>query len=86
MDGYLVQYEIAGYENGVPLVYSLTLMPDWNAKTVNGPFEVVLKKGGAQGYRSRAGMAWPRIRTEPYQDRKQRGPREFHASTKLSLI
>jgi len=44
--GYLVQYVVAGYENGVPLVYSLTLMPDWDAKTVNGPFEVVLKKGG----------------------------------------
>ena len=46
VQGYLVQYVIAGYENGVPLVYSLTLMPDWDAKTVNGPFEVVLKKGG----------------------------------------
>jgi hypothetical protein len=45
VEGYLVQYVIAGYENGVPLVYSLTLMPDWNAKTVNGPFEVLLKKG-----------------------------------------
>jgi len=45
VEGYLVQYVIAGYENGVPLVYSLTLMPDWNARTVNGPFEVVLKKG-----------------------------------------
>jgi len=43
---YLVQYVVAGYENGVPVVYSLTLMPDWNAKTVNGPFEVLLKKGG----------------------------------------
>lgn len=41
---YLVQYVIAGYENGVPLVYSLTLMPDWDAKTVNGPSQVVLKK------------------------------------------
>ena len=41
---YLVQYVVAGYEHGVPLVYSLTLMPDWDAKTVNGPFEVVLKK------------------------------------------
>jgi hypothetical protein len=41
---YIVQYVVAGYENGVPLVYSLTLMPDWDAKTVNGPFEVVLKK------------------------------------------
>ena len=46
VDQYLVQYVIAGYENGVPLIYSLTLMPDWNAKTVNGPFEVLLKKGG----------------------------------------
>ena len=46
VDQYLVQYVIAGYENGIPLVYSLTLMPDWNAKTVNAPFEVVLKKGG----------------------------------------
>ncbi len=46
VDQYLVQYVIAGYENGVPLVYSLTLMPDWGAKTVNGPFEVLLKKGG----------------------------------------
>jgi hypothetical protein len=45
VDQYLVQYVIAGYENGVPLVYSLTLMPDWNARTVNGPFEVLLKKG-----------------------------------------
>jgi hypothetical protein len=45
VEGYLVQYVVAGYENGVPLVYSLTLMPDWNARTVNGPFEVVLKKG-----------------------------------------
>ncbi len=45
VDQYLVQYVVAGYENGVPLVYSLTLMPDWDAKTVNGPFEVVLKKG-----------------------------------------
>ena len=44
--GYIVQYVVAGYEHGVPLVYSLTLMPDWDAKTVNGPFEVVLKKGG----------------------------------------
>jgi hypothetical protein len=43
--GYIVQYVVAGYENGVPLVYSLTLIPDWDAKTVNGPFEVVLKKG-----------------------------------------
>jgi hypothetical protein len=40
---YLVQYVIAGYENGVPLVYSLTLMPNWEAKTVNGPLQVVLK-------------------------------------------
>jgi hypothetical protein len=45
MEQYIVQYVVAGYENGVPLVYSLTLMPDWDAKTVNGPFEVVLKKG-----------------------------------------
>jgi hypothetical protein len=43
--GYIVQYVVAGYEHGVPLVYSLTLMPDWDAETVNGPFEVVLKKG-----------------------------------------
>ena len=46
VEGYIVQYVVAGYENGVPLVYSLALMPDWDAKTVNGPFEVVLKKGG----------------------------------------
>jgi len=44
VDAYIVEYVVAGYENGVPLVYSLTLRPDWDAKTVNGPFEVVLKK------------------------------------------
>lgn len=43
-EAYFVQYVIAGYENGAPLVYSLTLIPDWDAKTVNGPFQSVLRK------------------------------------------
>jgi hypothetical protein len=44
IDVYLVQYVIAGYENGIPTVCSLTLMPDWDTKTVNGPFQVPLKE------------------------------------------
>ncbi|MFZ0311428.1 MAG: hypothetical protein WAL85_01855 [Candidatus Korobacteraceae bacterium] len=85
VDGYLVQYVIAGYENGVPLVYSLTLMPDWNAKTVNGPFEVVLKKGGPKntvydfGWRGR-GTGLRLI------DTANSGPqREFNDSTRADL-
>ncbi len=84
VDQYLVQYVIAGYENGVPLVYSLTLMPDWNAKTVNGPFEVVLKKGAPNtafnfGWRGR-GTGLNLINTA------NSGPQqEFNDSTRADL-
>jgi hypothetical protein len=50
---YLVQFIIAGYQQGVPTVYSLTLVPDWNTKTVNGPFEVRLNPEKGQNTNSR---------------------------------
>ena len=48
VDSILVQYIIAGYENGVPIVYSLCLIPDWDAKVVNGPFKVQLREVNGQ--------------------------------------
>jgi hypothetical protein len=42
LDPDIVQYIIAGYQRGIPIVYSLSIMPDWNTKTVNGPVQVVL--------------------------------------------
>jgi|HubBroStandDraft_2_1064218.scaffolds.fasta_scaffold06667_5 hypothetical protein len=48
VDAYLIQYVIAGYQNGIPTVYSLTLMPDWDTKTVNGPFQGLLKEENGQ--------------------------------------
>jgi len=81
-DQYLVQYVIAGYEKGVPLVYSLTLMPDWDTKTVKGPFQVLLKKGEPQnaglyyGWRGR-GIAIAPIRTADTEEQ-----REFDARIK----
>jgi len=37
MPRYLVEYVVAGYEEGAPKVYTLSLVPDWNKKVVNGP-------------------------------------------------
>ncbi|MGD0932477.1 MAG: hypothetical protein ABR902_17645 [Candidatus Korobacteraceae bacterium] len=85
VDQYLVQYVIAGYENGVPLIYSLTLMPDWNAKTVNGPFEVLLKKGGPKntafewGWRGR-GTGLDLVNTA-----KSEAQREFNDGTRADV-
>jgi len=56
VDTYLVQYVIAGYDNRMPAVYSITLMPDWDAKIVNGPFKVPLKE--EKGERADSHVLW----------------------------
>jgi hypothetical protein len=52
VDAYLIQYIVAGYEKGIPTVYSITLMPDWDTKTVNGPFKVLLNPEEGQNSNS----------------------------------
>ena len=53
VEAYLVQYVVAGYENGIPTVYSLTLMPDWDTRCVNGPLKVLLNPEKGQNTNSR---------------------------------
>lgn len=43
-DALIVKYVIAGYEDGVPVSYSLSLTPDWDARAVKGPLEVRFKE------------------------------------------
>jgi hypothetical protein len=76
VDVYLAQYVIAGYEEGIPFVHSLTLMPDWNTKTVNGPFDVSLeeKKGERRdsyiGWRGQ-GISLSQISTADSKEQKE---------------
>lgn len=87
VDAYLVQYIIVGYENGIPTVYSLTLMPDWDTKSVNGPFKVLLNPEEGQNTNSRMfwrgqGVALKQIATADTKEQKElaaRIPFEFQA-------
>ncbi len=56
IDTYLIQYVIAGYEKGVPTVYSVTLMPDWGSKTAKGPFVDPLKE--LKGQKPNSHILW----------------------------
>jgi hypothetical protein len=80
VDTYLVQYVVAGYENGIPTVYSLTLMPDWNTKSVNGPFKVLLNPEEGQNTNSRMfwrgqGVGLKQIPTADSNEQKEFGAR-----------
>jgi len=43
IDAPIVRYIIVGYEKGIPVGYSLTLEPNWETHTVNGPVQVLLE-------------------------------------------
>lgn len=54
--GDIVEYVIAGYENGVPVVQSIRLTPDWDANTVRRPLNVPLKE--EKGQRADSHILW----------------------------
>jgi hypothetical protein len=84
VDVYIVQYVIAGYEKGIPFVHSLTLMPDWGTKTVNGPFDVSLKEKKGLGWRGQ-GIALSQINIADTKEQKELSakiPVEFNALRK----
>lgn len=82
---YLVQYVIAGYENGVPLVYSLTLKPDWEAKTVDGPIQVVLRDAEPKSGRFEYGWRGRGTGLKLISTANTEPQREFHSLIKNEL-